>query len=284
MCPPPYIMRKPSTCTSSSGSLCLWSRSASSSTPSKTLSNIALRPKVSMALPDACKAFASASGLSSSSRASSASVRLRDSMQQETMTTLRYALRGAAKVISDNASWTLDFSNVDLKGLGAAKSASRTSPSTVSTSAAACAKSTPEAPAMAFTDSKLAFSSLVRSAKQRSADSTRALLPDSLRAFKICSSTGKISAFAFGPLCSFSFHRSVAILRTSCCLSVRAMNMDASSVCRCHTDRQSMLRKSCPNFMPSLIFSQRAKKRSMARPRESSSSKKRDSCMRGSKR
>mmetsp|Transcript_50710 Transcript_50710/g.118994 ORF Transcript_50710/g.118994 Transcript_50710/m.118994 type:complete len:216 (+) Transcript_50710:1290-1937(+) len=57
--------------------------------------------------------------------------------------------------------------------------------------------------------------------------------------------------------------------------------MELSRECRWNCERQSIVRKSCPNFMPSLIFSQKAKNRSMALVLDSSSSKKSASCIRG---
>mmetsp|Transcript_75074 Transcript_75074/g.244092 ORF Transcript_75074/g.244092 Transcript_75074/m.244092 type:complete len:222 (+) Transcript_75074:2069-2734(+) len=217
--------------------------------------------------------------------ASSAVARECASTQQEAMTTWTYSCNGNAMLADSMCSAMRFFSTTERSGGGGATSWSSVSTaSSAAPTSPACAKRMPLVPTQGSTLAKSsAFKSPeeVSSAMAPSAATSWVLSPDVFKAFKTCSSVGKISPLAFGPLCNLSFHRSVAMRRTSANLSVRAMKMEESKRCRCLTDSTSTLKKSCPNFTASPSFSQRNKNWFMAKLRASKASKKRDACKRG---
>mmetsp|Transcript_115016 Transcript_115016/g.245651 ORF Transcript_115016/g.245651 Transcript_115016/m.245651 type:complete len:256 (+) Transcript_115016:1809-2576(+) len=218
MWPPPYIMRKFSTCTSASESLSSCPDFFSSATPSKTRSIRGPNPKAPMVEPLSFNAFASASGRNSSSMDASASALVLDSTQHEMRTVSTYWRKGEGTT-APAISCVMRSRKSCARMTGRAVAASGCA-SGVASASPGCPrpKRRPPDAERGSADSKASMVTsleLMSSFKQRSADSARVLSSESFRARRIDKTKVRISALALGPLWSFSFQSNAAMRRTS---------------------------------------------------------------------
>mmetsp|Transcript_97405 Transcript_97405/g.275442 ORF Transcript_97405/g.275442 Transcript_97405/m.275442 type:complete len:283 (-) Transcript_97405:1736-2584(-) len=201
-----------------------------------------------------------------------------DSRQQESTTAWTYLWMGPGSGTEGSSSWTRVLRSSMRDGGGAGVASADTS-TEAPPSASGVTKGSGSTPSSV---SSCTSPELLSSAKHAFAAATRTGLPEPLSSFKCWRSWGNISAFAFGPDCTRSFHSSVALRRTEGLGSVLAMYMDERSARRWDVGIDSTVVKSCPNFTASWILSHSMKKSCIARSWASSVSKNKASCMGGS--